>query len=66
MICRICGCEDDAACDFFGVRCYWIEPGLCSGCASIKQVLESRGGLAWVLSIAAGLHELRELMGGQG
>ena len=40
--CRVCGCTDDAACllrvrDPLGreaeLACWWVEPGLCSGCA---------------------------------
>jgi len=27
--CRICGCDDDHACEG---GCYWVEPDLCSGC----------------------------------
>lgn len=38
--CRVCGCTDDDACAFdpIGddagtVPCWWVAPGLCSGCA---------------------------------
>jgi len=51
--CRRCGCTDDNACLIFGVGCFWVEADLCSACATMHQVLEARGGLAWVLEIAA-------------
>jgi len=33
-VCRVCGCTQDAAC--LG-GCYWMEPDLCSQCASLDQ-----------------------------
>lgn len=34
--CRVCGCTEHAACDR---GCWWIEPDLCSSCATLDQVL---------------------------
>lgn len=36
--CRICGCDDDHACEG---GCHWIEPDLCSACV---RVPEAEGG----------------------
>jgi hypothetical protein len=30
--CRLCGCTQDRACVTRGYPCYWVVPGLCSGC----------------------------------
>lgn len=32
--CRTCGCTDNAACSFGASRCWWVEPDLCSTCAT--------------------------------
>lgn len=32
--CRGCGCTDFKACVTESGPCYWVEPGLCSGCAT--------------------------------
>lgn len=51
--CRECGCTDRGACAISAVPCFWVQPDLCSGCATVAQVLESVGGLAWLLAVAA-------------
>jgi hypothetical protein len=33
--CRVCGCTDDMACPG---GCFWIEPNLCSACATPEQI----------------------------
>jgi hypothetical protein len=33
--CRVCSCVETRACITFNGPCYWVEPGLCSGCAGI-------------------------------
>ena len=53
--CRECRCTDDRCCSLAGVPCYWIERDLCSTCAPIGRVLESRGGLVWLLTVAAAI-----------
>jgi len=58
--CRECGCTDSAACLVAGVPCMWVEADLCSGCASVSQLLEAAGGLAWVLLVAAHVAGERE------
>ena len=37
-VCRVCGCTHDNPCyhPSFG-NCYWVEPDLCSHCATIEQ-----------------------------
>lgn len=35
MICEVCGCFDEKPCES---GCFWIEPNLCSACATPKQV----------------------------
>lgn len=34
MRCRICGCSETNACVRDGVPCHWVEPDLCSACAT--------------------------------
>jgi hypothetical protein len=34
MRCRICGCTEEKACLSGGVPCHWVEPDLCSACAT--------------------------------
>ncbi len=34
--CRTCGCTDERACEG---GCFWVEPDLCSACASTDQLL---------------------------
>lgn len=34
MMCRECNCTDDNACVVGGVPCHWVEPNLCSACAT--------------------------------
>ncbi len=31
--CRICGCDDEHACETLVGPCHWVEPDLCSACA---------------------------------
>jgi hypothetical protein len=56
--CRICACTDQRACDG---GCWWIEPGLCSRCASSKAyglIADPRG----VPKTAAGKAALDRLL----
>lgn len=32
--CRSCGCTEECACVIAGQPCHWVEPDLCSACAS--------------------------------
>lgn len=37
-VCRKCGCTDTTPCvDEFGMPCSWVEPDLCSACASVGE-----------------------------
>ena len=41
QICRVCGCTDfncSQCIDATGKRCHWVEPDLCSRCASVEDV----------------------------
>lgn len=58
--CRVCGCTDRNACDVSAVPCFWVEGDLCSACATVEQVLEARGGLAWLLAVAADISRQME------
>jgi len=43
--CRVCGCTDDDCSGCVaktGGPCYWVEPDLCSACATPMQIKESR------------------------
>ncbi len=46
--CSVCGCTEADACRVHGVGCCWIRPDLCSGCASLEDVLASEQGRAWL------------------
>ena len=53
MKCRRCGCTEKCACSVAGIGCYWVEPDLCSMCASVRQVVSTPFGTAWFLSVLA-------------
>lgn len=35
-VCRECGCSEEVACNYGGKPCHWVEPDLCSACATKK------------------------------
>lgn len=37
--CRVCGCTAERGC--YPIRCYWVEPDLCSNCAGSIPVEET-------------------------
>ncbi|WEV59697.1 hypothetical protein OZX67_03930 [Bifidobacterium sp. ESL0728] len=36
--CRVCGCDDLHACHTANGSCQWVEPDLCSACATRQQM----------------------------
>jgi len=66
MACRVCECRrvcewtDRTACAVSEVPCFWVEEDLCSSCATVQQVLKTRGGMAWLLTIAADISRQME------
>lgn len=53
MKCRRCGCTEKNACSVAGVTCYWVEPDLCSMCASVREIVSTSYGTGWFLSVLA-------------
>lgn len=57
--CRLCGCTEAAACSVMGVPCMWVNFNVCSSCASVSELLDVQGGLAWLREVV----RMAELVG---
>ena len=44
MICRRCGCTNERACPG---GCYWVEPDLCSQCATEEELQKGMPGMVF-------------------
>jgi hypothetical protein len=42
--CEVCGCTEFSACRTPEGPCHWVQPGLCSGCASSETVTAAHEG----------------------
>jgi len=67
-VCRVCGCTDQHGCMVWlsgvGTPCCWVEPDLCSKCATIEQLWQSEAGLHWLSELLPGALQAEAEAGG--